>query len=49
VATLFFVPTVFSAIRARRRRAPADSRASHATPGIKQESLLALARNTGPI
>jgi multidrug efflux pump subunit AcrB len=49
VATLFFVPSVFAAVRGRRRAATADSRGSHAAPVPTQEELLALARAAGPV
>jgi multidrug efflux pump subunit AcrB len=48
VATLFFVPSVFAAIRGRRGAAAADSRESHAAP-VPKRDLLALARTAGPV
>jgi multidrug efflux pump subunit AcrB len=49
VATLFFVPAVFAAIRGRRGAASANSRGSHAAPVSREEELLALARTAGPV
>ena len=48
VATLFFVPAVFSAIRGRRGGKAAAGEGSHATPEPEPEETLALARDGSP-
>jgi CzcA family heavy metal efflux pump len=48
VATLFFVPSVFAAIRGRRRAPSADSRVAHSAPVLAPEDSLILARNADP-
>jgi multidrug efflux pump subunit AcrB len=48
VATLFFVPVVFAAIRGRRRASFADGDIVHSTPVLAPEDSLILARSADP-
>jgi hypothetical protein len=48
VATLFFVPAVFSAIRGRRPASAAGNRVAPGVPAPAAEDSLVLARNAEP-